>query len=479
MLNPIVDKYFELGVQLGVKVQCLKQIEGEHSSHSRRLYETIHFWQNNSSSQCSWSALAEAIAKIGGHENLARELQARSMKQWSSYDFTAESSDDSLKTIKEPSHYSMQILSNTGFPQLTKKQKNDDSTSIPEDAGYSSKSDSISDDSSSGSEAEYFDLVPGCGCKDNPCSIYTLCAGGCPNPSGKKVHVLRKRSHATQSHSELPFEEEDDYEDFEIETKKIQKSFGRFVLDTCNSFKNKEEASTRNLALFLRSSFPVFKSRMEDLNKAEHLQQIFDIVVDQACSWFDYEILKDLINYFGDDNDKRRFETYEAAFKTYAEQRLPKGKKHIEVGSGARKGCKQLVIKIDKEWEEVSFNDLDKLRGSFASILGVRRKDLYLADVREGCIMMTLMIPEETANAVFPAKRCLGHSQMQSFREKGVISIKCGKFSWRASASVKEVGKDGVSDHRSKTVANGLPSIQFRYRVVSPPFKKVKLSARH
>lgn len=441
ILNPMVDKYFELGVQLGVDVACLKQIEGEYSSHLRRLYEIIHFWQNNKTSTCGWSTLANAVAKIRGHENLVRELRARDLntKEPSSCDESAtESSDGSFKSIEESKDF-MKIPKYTGHPPRLVKRQSCDSLEIPEDTGYSTKSDSPSDESSSGSDTEHFDLVPGCGCKDKPCSICTLCAGGCPNPTSKRVHMLRKQSCTTKV--VLPLEEEEDYEDYEHETKNIQKSFGRFVMDTCNSFKKLEGVNAQNLALFIRGSFPIMKPRTDELTKAESLEQIFYTVVDQACSWFDYEIIKDMINYYGHSNDKSRLEKYEEEFKKYARERLPKGKKHIEVGNGARKGCKQLVIKIDKEWEDINFSDLDKLCGSFASILHVRRRDLYLADIREGCIMMTLMIPEEIAIMVFPTKRCLTLSQIQSFKDRGVISLKCGKFCWRAAASVPSVGE--------------------------------------
>ena len=67
--------------------------------------------------------------------------------------------------------------------------------------------------------AEFFELVPGCGC-EKPCSLYALCASGCPNPTRKRVPVLRKKSKdgAMSSKSEIPFEEEYDFEDYEERT---------------------------------------------------------------------------------------------------------------------------------------------------------------------------------------------------------------------------------------------------------------------
>lgn len=132
ILNPIIaDKYFDLGIQLGMKIQQLKSIESKQYSHLRCLAETISLWQNNHTGECSWSTLAKAVKRIGGHDKLAQELEAHDMA-------------------------TQNLMENT------------------DDTGYSSKSDSISGDSS-GSEVEYFEVVPGCGCsKEKPCSLYTI-----------------------------------------------------------------------------------------------------------------------------------------------------------------------------------------------------------------------------------------------------------------------------------------------------------------
>ena len=160
---------------------------------------------------------------------------------------------------------------------------------------------------------------------------------------------------------------------------------------------------------------------------------MFIVTGDQACSWFDYEIIKDVVHRFGDSKAKGCVENYETRFKEYTEQRLPNGLRHIEIGGGAKKGGKHLIVKIDREWEEVTFRDLDKLRGSFATILGIRRRDVYLADVREGCVMMIFVLPIELAQKHLPTRGFLSSSQINSLKNESVILFKYGKLMWRAS----------------------------------------------
>ena len=432
-LTPLADKYFELGTQLELDYKRLKDIEIDNNlkGNQRRLIETINLWElNTSGDECSWSTLAEAVKRVGGHDNLVSELKKRDMAR----DLLSMEAGSKAQmphhplNCKRANEGCLSVSDSTqSSPQLRDSRESED------ESGYSSKSESAD---SSGSEAECFELGPGCGCtSEKPCSLYTLCTGGCPNPTRKRVPILRKKSKAgaMSSQNEIPFEEEYDFEDYEERTKEIQKSFGGFVCNTSRHFKT-SNVDIKELTLYLQSTYPVMKPRMEELSKVTHFADFFRIVIDQACSWFDYGVIKDLILLFCT-SAKSCLDEYEVCFKKYAEQRLPKGMKHIEIGGGARKGGKQLVIKIDREWEEVTFSDLNKLRGTFASILDVRRSDFYLADIREGCIMMTFMITEELAGRLFPSRTCLTSTQVKSLKDEGVLSVKCGSLSWRAVAS--------------------------------------------
>ena len=428
ILAPLASKYFELGIQLELTHEQVKAVENDHKGdQSRCLHEVIHLWQQKTTSgECIWSTLAEAVSRVGGHDKLVRQLHGN----------VRDMADSKPKAPHYPPETERANERCVSVSDSTLQRCDSRPSESENESGYSSKSDSVQSGDSSGSEAKCFELAPGCGCTDKkPCSVYALCASGCPNPTRKRVPVLRKKAKvaATSSQGEITFEEvEYDFEDYEEETKKIQKSFGNFVCKLSRHFKT-SNVDIKELTLYLKSTYPVMKPRMEELSKATHFMDFFGIVIDQACSWFNYEVIKDLILGFCT-SAKLCLDEYEACFKEYAKQRLPKGMKHIEIGGGARKGGKQLVIKIDKEWGEVTFSDLDKLRGTFASILGpgIRRSDLYLADIREGCIMMTFMITEELARR---SRTYLTSSQVHSLKDEGVILVKCGSLSWRAAAS--------------------------------------------
>ena len=448
VLRPLADQYFNLGIQLGVKYELLKSIESKQYDQSRSLTETIILWGKTSTGNCSWSTLAKAVERIGGHDRLTKDLRAREC------DSGATGEDLKMADSKPERHLiatDPQNLRASGNGFLLKGALTPFEDPIPRrhvstesvDDGYSSKGDLIhSERDSSGSEGSCFELAPGCGCTDRePCSLYKMCADGCPNPTAKRVPILRKKSKiCAATHREIPLEEAYDFEDYDFEdyeesTKEVHKSFGLFVFKTSRLFKA-GNVNIKELCLYLQGAYMVLKPRMDELSKATLFEDFFRIIVDQACSWFDYEIIKDLIQKFCVSAEGCLTE-YEDRVKKYAKQRLPKGMNRIEVGGGARKGGKQLVIKIDSQWEEITFSDLNKVRGTFASILGhgLRRSDLYLADIRKGCIMMTFIVAEELAQKLFPSKSCLTSTQVKSLKDEGVISLECSKLSWSATSN--------------------------------------------
>ena len=454
VLDQIADKYFEVGVQLGLKPELLRRIEGEHTSHTRRLCETIHSWQrNNSSERCTWSTLADAVARVKGYDNLVCELRKRGNNATCSGSETATEKPYAVAKIEGQDDLDRVDQRGDNPPPLP-------SESGAEDTGYSTKGDSpvFDTESSSGSETERFELVPGCGCgKEKPCSVYMLCTRGCPNPTSRRIPVLQKKRVGAVTQDDLPLENEDDCEEYERETKQIKEQFGDLVTDTCCSFKE-QKVDIEMLTLYLQTRFPVLEPR---LNKATSMQQVFKIVVGQVCSWFDYEVIVSIIKKFGESSDKRRAQMYEEEFKTYAKQRLPKGKKHITIGSGAKVGTKQLVVKIDKVWEEVNFNELNTIRDNIANIISeegakVCRSDLYLADVREGCIMMTFMIQKELANKLFPTKSCLSAKQIHLLKSESVIFVKCGKFNLRTSTNGRSEERNNTGMVETKTKMVGI-----------------------
>ena len=450
ILTPLEDKYFQLGIQLGIEAEAIKAIEGNYPMQSRRFSETIILWQNKSTRGQRWSTLADAVQRVGGYDRLVEELRAQHTNSEAAQNGLSANAGPSLSANATPS---LRVhLNDTPASQNTARPSHsltssDSTGSTKDESGYLSRNGSASSDSLE-LEEEPFEYVPGCGCpQDNPCSLYTLCTTGCPNQTSRRVPGMLWRKSQSTMQCQFPMEDEPDFEDYEKRTKAIRKSYANFVVETCDSFE-KNEVSIHKLTLYLQSVSEPMKARADELNAATRMETVFKIVI-QACSWFDYELVKDIAKHFGDSSAKDYVVQYEKCFKEYAEQRLPEGMKHIEIDIGTMKGAKKVVIKVDKEWKDIiSFNRIDEIRGHFASILGVRRRELFLASVRNGCIMMTFLVPEGLLRNMVQTKNCFSTSQLNAFKEAGIILIKYGKMTWRpgSKAEAEELSSHGNSE---------------------------------
>ena len=74
-LAPLTDKYFELGIQLGLEVEAIKAVERNYPMQSRRFSETIILWQNKNTRSQRWSTLADAVQRVGGYDRLVKKLR--------------------------------------------------------------------------------------------------------------------------------------------------------------------------------------------------------------------------------------------------------------------------------------------------------------------------------------------------------------------------------------------------------------------
>ena len=71
----VINKPYQLGVQLDVPLEDLERFEQEHPYDvTRQRTEVIKYWQRNSPS-ATWDTLATAVERLGGHQSLVVRLR--------------------------------------------------------------------------------------------------------------------------------------------------------------------------------------------------------------------------------------------------------------------------------------------------------------------------------------------------------------------------------------------------------------------
>ena len=179
-------------------------------------------------------------------------------------------------------------------------------------------------------------------------------------------------------------------------------------------------------------AMPLLGERVEEISKAENVEQLFWILSDY-WSWYNKDLLEKLVNEFGDREDQDRLREYNKEYTAFLKKRLPKSCDQLSFGPGHGKGQKSLLIKVDEKWEGISLSQIRGLHHNIAEILGVPPHALYLSSVSKGCICLDFRVPSFMPDHLFP----LSASQEKALLAANVFRLECGDYVWQVCLMYK------------------------------------------
>ena len=331
VLRDVWLKWYVFGLHLNVPTWALDNIQNMPGlDDNRRFVEVIKWWKSNIRvADQKWSTLANAVKKVGGYRNLEAEL--RDMDK---------ALHDNLKGRARkrpyPAQSDEQVLQveGSGSGQETLTPVEEKFLELVEEMQYLPKDTSKKNDTDSDKTVPM--IMHCCGC-DQPCLI-DLFKERCPNITERRVHVMKTNlvQGTTQNAISAMLKVNLDYH-IQI-AKDIQKLYGRFITDTNRSFKRR--VPIQELTLFLSKSFLSMQLKKDELKKAIFMEDVFHLIPDE---WYNYKVIEDMINYFGDDMDKHRLEKYKDCTKEYS-RKLLNGVMYLTVGGGRKPKEGELVI---------------------------------------------------------------------------------------------------------------------------------------
>lgn len=194
------------------------------------------------------------------------------------------------------------------------------------------------------------------------------------------------------------------------DTTKIIKHYADLLITTSQSLKKKgttvHELAHAALAIG-RSTLvggdtqkPLLQEERE-LIHATTIDEAF-IILGRSMSFFNYEILDQIISSCGTDEDKERLKAYEKALECFCERKTFEVSPNVFQNSQTgRKGRKAFLVMITKNIE-FSLNDVKAQKDKLATILGLRSSTLQIHRIDEGSIVILFSIPESIARHIFP-----------------------------------------------------------------------------
>ena len=240
------------------------------------------------------------------------------------------------------------------------------------------------------------------------CTFEEYCKHGCPM-SKEKLSPPQFRYLDT---SQLDDQEKDVLEmKLSDDFKNIESSFGELCVAISSS-----NLAIDKIVIFLLSK-TVFRTEdtlRAELSRAASMVDILKVICGRLISFFNYEILEEIIIKYGTSIDKEKLSNYLFKFSECCEHsvfEVPQSKFHPSM---SKRKCSCFALKYTEE-TPITVGQTKTACRNIASILKIDSWSLRLLSVEEGCIVLRLAVPQ--AVDVFP----LSTSQVEALHEIKIL----------------------------------------------------------
>ena len=133
------------------------------------------------------------------------------------------------------------------------------------------------------------------------------------------------------------------------------------------------------------------------------LDNVFHLIA-PYCSWFNHLLIESIIDVFFSDDDNhtihRRFATFKQKFCDYCKDRTDLV--HQEFSSEEIDGTTSTIFKIDRHWDNIRVEHLPLIIEALAEALKIRKHNLILRTVNNGCLELNIAMSKQRAEQLFP-----------------------------------------------------------------------------
>ena len=156
------------------------------------------------------------------------------------------------------------------------------------------------------------------------------------------------------------------------------------------------------------------------------------LIVLDYCSFFNFRLLKFLIEELGTATDKQKFEQYEKEFNEYAKRRIFECSSELgEPSNGTSQA--NIIIKLDHHYNQCALNQLKLLEADFCKILNITNLKLCL--IAAGCLQLTFQVPWFVKREIFP----VSEEQKEMLAALHVIRVTCGYYCYLDRVTVRQL----------------------------------------
>ena len=122
------------------------------------------------------------------------------------------------------------------------------------------------------------------------------------------------------------------------------------------------------------------------------------------CSWFNHLLVENIIKVYFIDSDEHYIHRILSVFKSKFQDYCKNRRVDVDQDFGPvdKSRCTYVCFKIDREWNNMRVEHLPHIIESLAKALDVRKQNLILCTVQDGCLEIVIAMPVHFEKKLFP-----------------------------------------------------------------------------
>jgi len=171
---------------------------------------------------------------------------------------------------------------------------------------------------------------------------------------------------------------------------------------------------------------PISPTCYADVMNAQTIPKVF-IALSNYLSFFNYDILDQIITELGTEEDKRELQKYKDNFQMYAKRRIYECSPQF--GPVSETDHADIFVKVDSHYESYTVVELQDFQNKLSALFRISSQGiLRLCRVEKGCFQLMFQVPSCVQQKIFP----LSSEQERALVAKKVIKLTCGNYKFVA-----------------------------------------------
>lgn len=173
--------------------------------------------------------------------------------------------------------------------------------------------------------------------------------------------------------------------------------------------------------------------KKEKLKNKETIAEIFEFIVEECyTSFLNCDIFQSIVKKYNIKEDRKELKYCDHLQAFFENHRI---KEFVEVSPQLESKSKsaKLILKFDVV-NTCKLAEIVELKKFVAELLEIKPSAFDIIDIKEGCIVVTLLIPTSVADALFTPDTVFTSQQEEDFRAASVLWLECNGHTYHFKA---------------------------------------------